>query len=164
MGNKSSLTYCSVCYDGRYYSDDIMGKDMEDAILYQDDGTKAMSTVRSDTLKPMSPSLSRRSLLPLHQSESVSSLGSVNAHSLPHGLPRSPRRQQQQQSILLLHNQLSFSSQLSMEGRELSMNKRAASSCERDDVEDDVLMQRTESVLTMDEEEGAEQNGDEERA
>jgi hypothetical protein len=80
---------------------------------------------------------------PVGSLRSTSSSG-VGNYGYPSGVPRRTAAERQ------LLNQLSFSSQLSMEGRELCMNRRGASTCEREDVEDDVMMQRSESVLLPD--------------
>jgi hypothetical protein len=151
MGNKASLSYCSVCYDGRYYSEDIMSDDI-DAIIYKDERAAEAKLRLIMEQQPEHHNNQQE-----HQDES-SAKNSLTVDVFAHGnlVPRSHRRQVTEQML----NQLSFSSQLSMEGRELCIyDKRAASTCEREDVEDDVMMQRSDSIL-LDETEDHEEDDD----
>ncbi|GKY99280.1 hypothetical protein MPSEU_000883100 [Mayamaea pseudoterrestris] len=138
MGNKASLSYCSVCYDGRYYSEDLMSDDL-DAIIRKDRDENAAKQQQRMTImmQDLQPDYHARAM--------TGRSGSIgNDCESVRGFHR--RRLATEDQVL---KQLSFSSHLSMEGRELCINKRATSICEREDVEDDVVMQRSESVLFL---------------
>jgi hypothetical protein len=76
-----------------------------------------------------------------------SSFGAANTSNMQSQVMVAPSTSFPGRRSFLL-NQFSFSSQqsgISMEGRESVANKRAASLCERDDVEDDVMLSRAET-------------------